>query len=122
MNDSTKGRYDMILGRDLTTEIRLNIKLSEQVTKADDGPFKGSTTSMVDLGWYVFKDLNTEKITPQKLFTNAYVEAVYESEHVHTATKWLCVTLDAKYEKADLHKVMETQCQYLTMTQRNGFI
>ena len=30
--------------------------------------------------------------------------------------------LYAKYEKANLHKVMETQCQYLTMTQRNEFI
>ena len=27
------------------------------------------------------------------------------------------VILDAKYKKADLHKVMETQCQHLTMTQ-----
>ena len=99
----------MILRRYLPTEIRLNIKFSEQVTKADDGPFKGSTTSMVDLGRYVFKDLNTEKITPEELFTNAYVEAVYESEHVHTATKLLCVILDYKYKKADLHKVMETQ-------------
>ena len=29
------------------------------------------------------------------------------------------VILDAKYEKADLRKVMETKCQHLTMTQRN---
>ena len=29
------------------------------------------------------------------------------------------VILDVKYKKADLHKVMETQCQHLTMTQRN---
>ena len=43
-------------------------------------------------------------------------------EHVRTATKQLCVILDAKYEKADLHKVMETQCQHLTVTQRNELI
>ena len=30
--------------------------------------------------------------------------------------------LDAKYEKADLHKVMENQCQHLTMTQRNEYL
>ena len=29
------------------------------------------------------------------------------------------VILDAKYENSDLHKVMETQCQHLTMTQQN---
>ena len=31
-------------------------------------------------------------------------------------------TAYAKYEKVDLHKVMETQCKILTMTQRNGFL
>ena len=32
------------------------------------------------------------------------------------------IILDAKYENADLHKVMETQCHNLTMTQRNGLL
>ena len=32
------------------------------------------------------------------------------------------IILDAKYEKADLHKVMETRCQHLTMTQRNDLL
>ena len=41
---------------------------------------------MVDLGAYSFKDLNTVKITPEELFTIAYVEEVYSSEHVRTAT------------------------------------
>ena len=54
----------------------MNLKLSEQLIKADDGPFKGSTTPMADLGTYVFKDLNTGKITPEKLFTDAYVKEV----------------------------------------------
>ena len=55
--------------------------------EADDGTFKGSTTPMVNLGVYIFKDFNTGKITPDESFTNAYVEEVYESEHVRTATK-----------------------------------
>ena len=47
---------------------------------------------------------------------------MYESEHVHTNTKLLLVILYAKYEKADLHKVVETQCQDYTMTQRNDLL
>ena len=43
-------------------------------------------------------------------------------EHVHTATKRLRVILYTKYEKADLHKVMETQCKHLTETQRNALL
>ena len=53
------------------------------------------------------------------MFNDAYVEEVYESEHIRTATKRLHVLLDAKYEKSDLHKVMENQCQHFTITQHN---
>ena len=68
---------------------------------------------------HIFNDLNIGEITPGEQFTNNYVEEVYKSEHVRTATKQLWVTLDAKYEKIDLHKVMETQRKHLTTTQRN---
>ena len=42
---------------------------------------------MVDLGTYIFKNLNTGEITSEEYFTNDYIEEVYESENVHTATK-----------------------------------
>ena len=56
------------------------------------------------------------------MFTNDYVEEVYDSEHVRTATKLLHVIFYAKLEKAYLHQVMETQCQHLTMTQSNEIL
>ena len=87
VDDYAKGRYKMILGRDILTELLLNIKLFEHVIEADDGPFNGSTTPMVDLGTYIFKDLNIEKITPEESFTNDNGKEVYESENVCNATK-----------------------------------
>ena len=48
----------MILGQDLLTEFGLNLKFSEHVIEADDGPFNESTTPMADLGTYIFKSLN----------------------------------------------------------------
>ena len=77
---------------------------------------------MVYLGMYEFKYLNTGKFTPKELFTNYYIKEVYESEHTRTTTKRLGVILDAKYEQLDLHKLMETQCRNLTVTQRNEFL
>ena len=74
---------------------------------------------MVDLDAYVFRDLNTGKIKLKKCFTDAYVEKIYGSAHVCASTTLLRLILDAKYKKADLHKVMELKCQNLTMTQRN---
>ena len=119
VDDSAKGGYNMVLGRDILKELVLNLKLSEHVIKADDGPLNGSTTSMVDLGTYIFTGLNTGKISPEGSFTNAYFVEVYESEHVCNSTKVLRVILDAKYEKAYLHQVMKSQVQQLTMTQCN---
>ena len=42
----------MILGRDILTALRLNIKLSEHVIEADYAPLNRSTVPMVDLGMY----------------------------------------------------------------------
>ena len=66
VDDSAKGRYDTILGRDLSTELGLNLKSYEHVIGADNGPLKASTTTMVDLGNYIFKDLNILSYWPQR--------------------------------------------------------
>ena len=72
VDDSVKGIYDMILGRDILTSLGLNLKFSYHVIEAGDGTFKGSTSPMVYLGEYEFKDLETGKITPEGLFMKAY--------------------------------------------------
>ena len=74
---------------------------------------------MVDLGTYGFFKNNTGEITPEELLTNAYSDEVYKSEHFCTTTNRLHVILYAKYQKVDLHNVMEIQCHHLTKTQRN---
>ena len=53
---SAKGRYDIILGRDILTELGLDLKKSEHVIESYDGNFKGSTSPMVDLGTYISED------------------------------------------------------------------
>ena len=50
MDDSAKGRYDMILDKYLWTNLVLNIKSSDHIIEAYDGTFKGFTEPMVDLG------------------------------------------------------------------------
>ena len=65
VDESAQSIYDMILGQYILTEFRLSINVSKDVIKSDGGPFKGSTTPMVDLGKYIFKDLNIGKIKPE---------------------------------------------------------
>ena len=65
MNESARVKYDMIWGEDIWTELVLHLTFSEHVIEADDGPFNGCKTPMVDLSMYIFKDLNTGKTTPE---------------------------------------------------------
>ena len=74
VDNSAKGRYYMILGQYILTQLGLNLNISEHVIKADGRPFKGSTTPMVDLGKCVFIYLNTQKIIPEESFNDAEVE------------------------------------------------
>ena len=62
MDDSAKGRYTMILGRDILKLLGLNLKFSKHIIKSDDGPLKGSSLTIVDLGTYEFKISNTGKL------------------------------------------------------------
>ena len=64
----------MILGRDILMASVLNLKSSDNVIKSYDEIFKCSTAPMVDLSTYKFKDLETEKISPEVLFMNSYTE------------------------------------------------
>ena len=64
----------------------------------------------------------TGRVKPEELFTNYYVKELYESEYVRITTKQLRLILDDKYENADLYKVMENQCQHLTLTKHNELL
>ena len=105
VDDYAKDRYEMILGRDILTQLRLNLKWYDHFIEADDVPLKGSTSPTVHLGTYIFKDLNIGENKPKESFIDAYVKEVYESEHVHTATKKIREIIDAKRRRSDLHKV-----------------
>ena len=77
---------------------------------------------MVDLGTYIFKDLNTGKITPEEFLLVLTLKNYMRKNMYILIQKRLRVISDAKYGKADLHKVMENQCQHLTMTQINELL
>ena len=64
-DDSIKIRYDMILRRDILTSLRLNIKFSDHVIKADDGLLKGYTSPMIYMGTCEFKSLHRGEDTPE---------------------------------------------------------
>ena len=65
VDDSAKGKYYMILGRDLLTALGLNLKVCDHGIEAYGAHFKVYAAPMVGMGMYEFKDLNTGEITPE---------------------------------------------------------
>ena len=49
VEESTDGRYNMILGRDPLTALGLDLKFSENVIIGREGPYEGCYTPMVDV-------------------------------------------------------------------------
>ena len=97
----------MILGRYLLTSLGLKLKLSDRVISPFDGSLKGSMAPMFDQGTYEFNFLDRGNITPEESFMNAFTEEIHESEKVIIYTNRLHFTLDTKYKKADLNRVMK---------------
>ena len=54
VDDSAKGRYDIILGRYILTTLGLNFNFSDHVIEAYYGSLTWSKAPMVDLGRYEF--------------------------------------------------------------------
>ena len=65
VDESAKVIYDMILGRDLLTELGLNLKFYDYVIEEYYVPFKGLTVPVDDMVTYEFKILDIGKITPE---------------------------------------------------------
>ena len=110
----TNSRYNMILGRDLLTALGLDIKFSENIILGGDGTFIGCSAPIVDVSTYDFKTLTDNKVKPEESFINAYVNECLESEGKMSSTRIIFRILVTKYEKADLNKVMDEQCQHLS--------
>ena len=68
---------------------------------------------MLDVQKYDFKPLIDNVVKPEESFITAYVDECLDSKGTISSTFRIRRILDAKYEKADLNKVMVEQCQHL---------
>ena len=57
VDKKTNSRYDMILGRDLLTSLRLDLKCYQNLIIGDEGLYEGYLAPKADLSKYDFKYL-----------------------------------------------------------------
>ena len=113
IDESTNGRYDMILGIDLLTEIGLDLKFTNNVILGREGPYEGYYSPMVDVSNCNFNIITAKTVTPEESFINSYINECIESESAISTTLRMRRILDAKYKHEDLNKVMTKQYQHL---------
>ena len=103
----------MILGRYLLTALRLDLKFSKNIIIGVEGPYEGCYKSMVDVRNYNFDIITAKTVIPEDFSINLYVDEFLESESAISATRRILSILYAKYEKADINKVMNKQFQHI---------
>ena len=80
VDESYEGLYEIILGRDLLTNLGLCLKISEQVIAGSGIPYEGCMSPMVDLNTYDYKYSHLKnQIKPEKMYMDAYTEEVFNS-------------------------------------------
>ena len=98
VDESTNGRYDMILGRDLLTTLGLDLKFSENIMIGGKGPYEGCSAPIVDLNYYDFRSITDKTVKPEEYFNNSYVDECLKSESAISSTCRMQRILDAKYK------------------------
>ena len=108
--DSTPGphRYDMILGRDVMSELGITLDFKDQTMTWDD-----STVNMKD------PDTLSDLLDPVNDFY--WNEDLNETEALQEASARLKKILDAKYEAADLDEVVRA-CEYLDSNEQQQLL
>ena len=105
IDESTNGRYNMILGRYLITTLVLDLKFFDNFIIGREG----CSSTMVDVSNYGFKSIIDKTVKPEEYFINSYIDEDFESNNVIKSTRRMRRILDAKHEKYDLNEIMTKQ-------------
>jgi hypothetical protein len=100
--------YDMIIGRDLITELKLVLDFDTQCITWDgiDQPMKLQGELQRETTHY--EDLYSALMAPASTVFQDDYDKASEPEHVHAANKRQTCILDANYEAADLKEIIES--------------
>ena len=106
--DLTDGnsRYDMIIGRDLLSELKFILDFGNNKINCKEGPYKGCSTRMK----------NFDDVLKFSGFDKTH--EIYESEPLQEATERMDGIQAAKYKKDDLEKVIQ-KCDTLKTDEQN---
>ena len=89
VNESTTGRYDMILGRDLLTALGLDLKFSDNVISGVKLQYEGCSAPIVDVINYDFNLITDKTVKLEESFINSYINECLKFESAISATSTL---------------------------------
>ena len=118
VDESTNGRYNMILDRDLITTLEMDIMFSDNVIIGADIKYEWCTATIVDVSNYWFISLSDKTVKPEEFFINSYFDKCLKYKSVISSTWRMCRILYINYEKANLNKFMAKKCQHLSTEER----
>ena len=96
VDESTNGRYNMILGRELITALGLDLKFSGDVIIVHNGIYEGCLSSMVGVSNCNLTSLTDKTVKPEYSFINSCVDKFLYSEGTIRSTRRMCNIIEAK--------------------------
>ena len=105
MDYSTIGRYNIILGRYLLTDLGLDFNFSNRIIVGGEGPYEGFSAPMFDVSNYDHAPLTDKIVKPDESFLNLYVDECFESKNSINPTRRMQIILNANYKKSYLNNV-----------------
>ena len=116
--DSAKGRYNMIMGRDLLTTLGLDPKFSDFIVVGVKWLYEVFSAPTVDVRKFYYESLTNKNVKQEESFLDLYVDECFESGNMINLTWQMCIILDAKYKKEYLNKIITKQCEHLSTQER----
>ena len=96
VDDSTAGRYDMIISRYLLTKLGIYLKLSTNIIECDKGLYQGFTDRMENINDHDLEPINRNmRPFSEESVLHTYVNDCHESEPARTSNNRVCRILDA---------------------------
>jgi hypothetical protein len=99
--------YEMIIGRDLISELKLVLDFDTQCMSRDgiDQPMKSQGELQKETTHY--EDIYSALMAPASTIFQDDCDATCEPAHIHTANKRQTRILDANYKAADLREIIK---------------
>ena len=110
VDESSNGRYEMILGRGLLTSLGMDLKFSDNFIIGSNIQYEGLSAPMVDVSNYKFILLIDKTVNQEESFIISHINYCPKYQSTISSTRKMRRIQYAKFKKEDLNMIIAKKC------------